>query len=109
MQSSRTPVSLPPLEMITNIQNISDRCCKSLDTLHRGDSIWADTSEAEKQSAKFFKWVLEADPPKEEEEEEDAPCSQHSLYSQLQKAPEYGKAIYEHLVALEDNIKLLSE
>lgn len=74
MQSSRTPVFLTPHEMITNIRDMRDRCYKSLNTLHEGDSIWANTSEAEKQSAKFFKWVLEADPPKEEDEE-DAPYS----------------------------------
>lgn len=100
MQSSRTPIFLPPHEMITDIQNIMDRCRNSLYTLHQDDPLCTDIPKAKKQGAKFFEWTLEVNPLCKE---------QQSLCAQLKKAPEYGKPIYELLLALEDYIKLISE
>ncbi|KAL7957079.1 hypothetical protein V8C34DRAFT_306023 [Trichoderma compactum] len=100
MQSFQTSAALPPHEIIKDIQKIMERCWTSLDTLHIDDGEWADKAEAEKQSAKFVKWVLEVNPLKNEHQ---------SLGAQLKKAPEYGKPNYVLLVALEDNIKLIEE
>ncbi|KAL6690227.1 hypothetical protein J3F84DRAFT_353539 [Trichoderma pleuroticola] len=91
--------TLPLNVLIEAIDDIIRRCLYSLDTLHEDDED-ANTTEAKKQRANLLQWTRRADPAWNESQ---------ALGAQLKKTPEYAKPIYDLLVALEENIKLIKK